>query len=244
MSAEPIRLSKLMASRGLCSRREADEYIAAGLVRVDGQVVSQLGIRVPPDAEITLLPQARKQQLSRVTILVNKPVGYVSSQPEPGYKPAITLLTPDNQFGDQRRELRREHLRGLAVAGRLDIDSQGLLIFTQDGRLAKRIIGEERELEKEYLVRIRGEVTSEKIDLLRHGLTLDGRPLLRALVERLNQDQLRFVLREGRKRQIRRMCELVDLRVVGLKRVRIGKLRLGQLPEGKWRFLDPGEPIG
>lgn len=244
MSDEPIRLSKLMASRGLCSRREADEYIAAGLVKVDGKVVSQLGTRVSPDAEVILLPQARKQQRSLVTIILNKPVGYVSSQPEPGYQPAIVLITPENQFGDSRRTLRREHWAGLAVAGRLDIDSQGLLIFTQDGRLARRIIGEEREVEKEYLVRIAGEATAERLDLLRHGLTLDGRQLLPARVERLNRDQLRFVLREGRKRQIRRMCELVGLQVTGLKRVRVGRLRLGQLPEGKWRFLEPGESIG
>lgn len=241
MSGEPIRLSKLMAQRGLCSRREADEYIAAGQVRVDGVVISELGTRVSPEAEVVLLPAAQRRQSSLVTILLNKPVGYVSSQPEPGYRPAITLITPENQVGAPRRSQRREHWTGLAVAGRLDIDSQGLLIFTQDGRLARMIIGEERVLEKEYLVRIAGEVTPERLRLLRHGLVLDGRPLLPARVERLNQDQLRFVLREGRKRQIRRMCELVGLEVVGLKRVRIGRVRLGQLPEGKWRFLEPGE---
>ncbi|NDD64533.1 MAG: rRNA pseudouridine synthase [Acidobacteria bacterium] len=241
MSGEPIRLSKLMAQRGLCSRREADEYIAAGLVQVDGTVISELGTRVSPESEVVLLPQARRRQSSLVTILLNKPVGFVSSQPEPGYRPAISLITPENQAGDCRRSLRREHWSGLAVAGRLDIDSQGLLIFTQDGRLARMIIGEERVLEKEYLVRIDGEATPERLRLLRHGLVLDGRPLLPARVERLNQDQLRFVLREGRKRQIRRMCELVGLEVIGLKRVRVGRVRLGQLPEGKWRFLEPGE---
>ena len=190
---------------------------------------------------MVLLPQARRRQSSLVTILLNKPVGFVSSQPEPGYRPAISLITPENQAGDCRRSLRREHWSGLAVAGRLDIDSQGLLIFTQDGRLARMIIGEERVLEKEYLVRIDGEATPERLRLLRHGLVLDGRPLLPARVEHLNQDQLRFVLREGRKRQIRRMCELVGLEVIGLKRVRVGRVRLGQLPEGKWRFLEPGE---
>ena len=241
--SEPIRLSKLMAQRGLCSRREADEFIAAGLVRVDGVVIDQLGTKVDPDAKVTLLPRARQQQESLVTILLNKPVGYVSTQPEPGYQPAIVLITPENQFGNTRQRLRREHLRGLAVAGRLDIDSQGLLLLTQDGRLARQVIGEERKIEKEYIVRVSGQVTEEKLALLRHGLTLDGRPLLPAKVDRLNADQLRFVLREGRKRQIRRMCEQVGLLAVGLKRVRIGRILLGKLPEGKWRYLEPWETL-
>ena len=243
MSDEPIRLSKLMAQRGLCSRREADEYIAAGLVKVDGVIIDQLGTKVSPEAKVILLPRARQQQESLVTILLNKPVGYVSTQPEPAYQPAIVLITPENQFGPVRQRLRREHLRGLAVAGRLDIDSQGLLIFTQDGRLAKKIIGEDRTIEKEYIVRVSGFVTEEKLALLRHGLALDGRPLLPAKVDRLNADQLRFVLREGRKRQIRRMCEQVGLVAIGLKRVRIGRILLGRLPEGKWRFLDPWERL-
>ncbi len=243
MSEEPIRLSKLMAQRGLCSRREADEYIAAGLVKVDGEIIDQLGTKVSPDAKVILLPRARQQQESLVTILLNKPVGYVSTQPEPAYQPAIVLITPENQFGNSRQRLRREHLRGLAVAGRLDIDSQGLLLFTQDGRLAKKIIGEDRLIEKEYIVRISGMVTEERLDRLRHGLSLDGRPLLPARVDRLNSDQLRFVLKEGRKRQIRRMCEQVGLVAIGLKRVRIGRILLSRLPEGKWRFLESWETL-
>jgi 23S rRNA pseudouridine2604 synthase len=243
MSEEQIRLSKLMAQRGLCSRREADSFIEQGLVLVDGVVVNQLGVKVSPQADIQLAARAQQQQRRLVTILLNKPVGYVSAQPEPGYTPAIKLITPANQFGDRAQRLRREHLRGLAVAGRLDIDSQGLLLFTQDGRLAKRVIGERSELEKEYLVRVVGDLPDEKLGLLQHGLTLDGKPLKPAQVEWLNREQLRVVLTEGRKRQIRRMCELVGLKVVGLKRVRIGNLRLGNLPEGKWRFLLPDESV-
>jgi 23S rRNA pseudouridine2604 synthase len=233
-----------MAQRGLCSRREADSYIEQGLVKVDGVIVNQLGSKVDPNAKIELAARAARQQSQLVTIILNKPVGYVSAQPEPGYMPAITLITPANQFGDRNQRLKPEHLKGLAVAGRLDIDSQGLLLFTQDGRLAKRIIGADAELEKEYLVRVGGGYLDEaRLNLLRHGLALDGKPLKPAQVEWLNREQLRFVLREGRKRQVRRMCELVGLRVLGLKRVRIGKLRLGNLPEGKWRFLRPDENV-
>lgn len=243
MNEDPIRLSKLMAARGLCSRREADDFIERGLVLVDGQVVNQLGTKVLPAVKITLARQAQKQQASLVTIILNKPIGYVSAQPEPGYEPAIVLLTPDNQFGEQGQKLKREHFKGLAVAGRLDIDSQGLLLFTQDGRLAKQIIAENGKLEKEYLVRVNGDLSDAQMQLLRHGLHLDGKPLKPAKVEWINREQLRFALTEGRKRQIRRMCEAVGLKVLGLKRVRIGKLRLGNLPEGKWRFVRAEEKL-
>jgi 23S rRNA pseudouridine2604 synthase len=243
MSSEMLRLSKLMAQRGLCSRREADTYIEQGLVSVNGVVVDRLGTKVAPDVEITLAPQAIKKQKELITIILNKPIGYVSGQPEPGYTPAVKLITVANQFGKRNKRLMPEHLKGLAVAGRLDIDSQGLLIFTQDGRLAKKIIGEEGRVEKEYLVRVQGSLAEDDLRLLRSGLELDGRPLKLAQVEWVNRDQLRFVLREGRKRQIRRMCELVGLKVLGLKRVRIGKIKLGDLPEGKWRFLRPEERI-
>lgn len=238
-----IRLSKLMAEKGICSRREADDYISRGLVLVNGEKIDQLGTKVSPDVKITLEAQALKQQKRLATIILNKPVGYVSAQPEPQYTPAIRLITPENQFGESKTRLTPDLLRGIAVAGRLDIDSQGLLLFTQDGRIAKKIIGEDTKLEKEYLVRVDGRLPQDKLNLLRHGLVLDGKALKPAEVDWLNEDQLRFILREGKKRQIRRMCEAVGLRVTGLKRVRIGNLRLGKLPEGQWRFLEDDESL-
>lgn len=241
MSEDLVRLSKLMSQRGICSRREADAFIEQGLVIVDGQTINQLGTKVSPNAEIKLSPQAGRQQNNLVTIILHKPIGYVSAQPEDNYQPAIKLITRANQFGESKLRLRPEHLKGLAVAGRLDIDSQGLLLFTQDGRIAKKIIGDHGNIEKEYIVRVQGLLPENKLRLLRHGLELDGKPLKPAKVEWINDDQLRFVLTEGKKRQLRRMCELVGLKVIGLKRVRIGKLRLGNLPEGKWRFLEADE---
>ncbi|HEX5392589.1 MAG TPA: pseudouridine synthase, partial [Rhodocyclaceae bacterium] len=220
---EGVRISKLMAERGLCSRREADGYIEQGLVYVDGQRVTELGTRADPQAIITLAPGAKLQQERRVTILINKPVGYVSGQAEDGYEPASVLVTAENQFGEDRDiRFTRAHLRGLAPAGRLDIDSTGLLVLTQDGRIARKLIGEDSDVEKEYLVRVEGDIIENGLKLLNHGLSLDGKPLRPAKVSWSNEDQLRFVLREGKKRQIRRMCELVGLHVVGLKRVRIG----------------------
>jgi len=235
---EPLRLSKLMSQRGICSRREADLYIEQGLVFVDGQRISELGTRVHPDCEIKLAAQASQQQQARVTLLLNKPIGYVSGQPEPGFTPAVTLIRPENLWSEGGGpEFRPSHLKGLAPAGRLDIDSTGLLVLTQDGRIAKLLIGDNSQIEKEYLVRVQGDLSEQGMKLLNHGLSLDGQVLRPAKVSWQNEDQLRFVLREGRKRQIRRMCELVGLKVIGLKRVRIGSVALGKLPVGKWRYL-------
>lgn len=243
MNENKVRLSKLMSEKGICSRREADDFISRGLVYVDGVKITELGTKVSLNARVTLETSALQEQKQLVTILINKPIGYVSSQPEKDYEPAIALIEVKNYFGDGPCPLKSEHRRGLAVAGRLDIDSQGLLILTQDGRLAKKIIGEKSEIEKEYLVRISPSPTQRQLSQLRHGLELDGQALKPAQVEIINQDQIRIVLKEGKKRQIRRMCELVGLEIRGLKRVRIGQLKLGALPEGQWRYLGSHERI-
>lgn len=237
-----VRLSKVMSERGLCSRREADLWIERGWVFVDGEQISELGTRIDPNAKIEISTEAKKDQAKQVTILLHKPVGYVSGQPEPDCIPAVTLITAESQVpqpGDP--EFKPWMLRGLAPAGRLDVDSTGLLVLTSDGRVAKKLIGEDSQAEKEYLVRVSGEMIPNGLELLRHGLELDGKPLKPAWVKQLNEDQLHFILKEGKKRQIRRMCELVGLRVIGLKRVRIGRIRLGDLPMGQWRFLRADE---
>jgi len=238
-----MRLSKRMSELGLASRREADEWIARGWVRVDGRVVSELGSRVLPGQHVTVDAKARHQQAQRVTVLLNKPVGYVSGQAEDGYEPAVVLVTPQNQWREDRSGTHfvPAHLRSLVPAGRLDIDSVGLLVLTQDGRVAKQLIGEDSEVEKEYLVRVAlpggGTLPATSLASLNHGLELDGQALRPAQVKWVNDDQLRFVLKQGKKRQIRRMCEAVGLEVLGLKRVRIGAVMLGDLPSGQWRYL-------
>jgi 23S rRNA pseudouridine2604 synthase len=245
MSDEPekIRVSKLLSQQGLCSRREADAYIERGWVLVDGEPVTELGTRVFPHQKVTLTKSAQAKQNASVTILMHKPIGVVSGQPEPGYKPALSLVTAEAHFKGDRSPVRFTpmHTKGLAPAGRLDIDSTGLLVLTQDGRIAKQLIGENSPIEKEYLVRIVGTLSAESLAKLNFGLSLDGQALKRAQVNWLNKEQLRFILREGKKRQIRRMCELVDVRVAGLKRVRIGKVMLGDLPLGQWRYLRDDE---
>ena len=245
------RLNKRMSELGMCSRREADDWIARGWVRVDG-VVAPMGLQVAADARIEVDPKARSLQDQQVTILLNKPMGYVSGQAEDGHQPAVTLVGPRSHWNGDASRVRFSppQLRGLAPAGRLDIDSIGLLVLTQDGRIARQLIGEDSGMEKEYLVRVsHGGVAAgvqqvfpaAQLARLRHGLSLDGQALKPAQVEWQNPEQLRFVLREGKKRQIRRMCEQVGLMVVGLKRIRIGRVVLGNLPVGQWRYLGPQE---
>ena len=244
--ADGLRVAKLMTDRGLSSRREADEWIEAGWVRVDGRL-AVLGQRARSDAVIEIDTRASAEQARRVTVLLNKPIGFVSGQAEDGHEPASVLVTRANRWeGDSSGiEFQGGHLRHLAPAGRLDIDSTGLLVLTQDGRIAKRLIGDETRVEKEYLVRVaftrEGGLAERDLERLRHGLELDGVQLRPARVSWQNEDQLRFVLREGRKRQLRRMCELVGLQVLGLKRVRIGSVVLGPLPPGQWRYLRDDE---
>ena len=232
-----------MSQRGLCSRREADRLIEQGLVKVDGNIVNTLGIKFLDTVKIELTERAKAKQEALVTIMVNKPIGYVSGQAEDDYVPAVRLVTAINHstIDQTKQKIQAEHFKGLAPAGRLDIDSQGLLVLTQDGRIAKQLIGQDTDLEKEYLVRVRGNISKQQIEQLMFGLELDGKPLKRAKVQQLNPDQLQIILREGKKRQIRRMCEAVGLHVTGLKRVRVGELRLGKLEEGKWRFVKAEE---
>ena len=244
---EPLRLSKRMSELGLCSRREADEWIERGWVRVDGVVVAELGSKVLPTQRITVERQASAQQARRVTILINKPMGYVSGQAEDGYQPAVVLVNAESRWKEDKATMQfhPSQLRSLVPAGRLDIDSVGLLVLTQDGRIAKQLIGQDTAVEKEYLVRVQytkpGKLPDAEWKRLNHGLSLDGKKLLPAKVRWQNDDQLSFVLREGKKRQIRRMCEAVGLKVLGLKRVRIGRITLEDLPTGQWRYLRPDE---
>lgn len=240
---EKQRLSKIMATRGICSRREADRYIERGLVQVDGEIISELGTKVCTNAKIELNAEGRKRRSTQVTVLLNKPVGYVSGQAEHGHRPATDIIVPQNRWNRDTTSQRfnPSQLKGLVPAGRLDIDSSGLLVLTQDGRVARCIIGEDSEVDKEYLVRVIGTLSADGLKKLNHGLSLDDKPLKPAKVSWQNEDQLRFVLNEGKKRQIRRMCEMVGLQVVGLKRIRVGRIMLGNLPTGQWRYLRDDE---
>jgi len=234
--AEPQRINKWLGQSGVCSRREAEGLIERGLVSIDGEVVKDAGRKIQPGQTLVLSDGEGAAPLS---VVLHKPMGVVSAQPEQGQIPAVRLLTKADLIGDSPTIPDRD--TRLAPLGRLDMDSRGLLILSDDGVLAKAIIGPESDLEKEYLVRVTGKITPEKIARLCHGLSMDGRQLKPAKVSVVEGQQLRFILKEGRNRQIRRMCELVGMHVMDLVRVRIGSLNLGDLPEGKWRVLGADE---
>jgi 23S rRNA pseudouridine2604 synthase len=247
------RLTKVMAERGIASRREADAWIEAGWVLVNG-LPATLGQRVSPSARIEVAAQAQREQRARVTVLYHKPLDIVSGQAEDDHTPAVAMIARGSRWSQCRvdQAFHDTMRNGLAPAGRLDIDSTGLLVLTQDGRIARELIGEDSEVEKEYVVHVDTRdpwsLSETALAKLRHGLSLDTVALRPARVHRIDPGPaqalhgvLGLVLQEGRKRQIRRMCELVGLRVTQLQRVRIGRVDLGDLPLGAWRFLRDDE---
>lgn len=240
----PERVNKWLGQSGICSRRDAEGLIAAGRIVIDGTAISEPGHRIAPGQTLEVLaaagsrPDATTRFDAARTFVINKPVGYVSAHPNPGEVPAVLMLTPQRDFASQADDY--THL-SLAPLGRLDQDSHGLLLLSEDGVLAKAVIGPDSPVDKEYLVEVEGVVTPEKLKRLRTGITLDGRPLRRAVIQQLGPQSLRFVLREGRNRQIRRMCSAVGLDVVELERVRIGPVSLGTLPTGYWRLMTAEE---
>jgi 23S rRNA pseudouridine2604 synthase len=238
--AEPSRINKWLGQSGVCSRREADALIADGLVSIDGEVVTDAGRKIQAGQTLTLSDRAATALAAGVTIVMHKPLGYVSGQPEPDKVPAVRLLTEANRIGEGAVPALDASLPPI---GRLDEDSRGLLMLSSDGVVAKAVIGPESKLDKEYLVRVAGDVTEKKLSLLRHGIMLDGRQLKYAKVTRMEQQRLRFILTEGRNRQIRRMCEHADLEVIDLLRIRVGPIHLNNLPEGAWRMLTPEERV-
>ena len=234
----PVRVNKWMAELGLCSRREAEALIEGGGVLIDEEIIERPGHKIEPGQTLTLSDAAQRAIAGKFTAVLNKPVDYVSAQPDDGQVPAVRLLKTANAVDGSRGPAKDA---SLAPLGRLDQDSHGLLLLSEDGVLAKAIIGPQHSLEKEYLVTVKGELKEGRLTLLRNGLSLDNRRLKPAKVTREEGQTLRFILKEGRKRQIRRMCELVGLRVVDLQRIRIGPLDLGDLPSGKWRTLKAKE---
>ena len=236
--SEPVRINKWLGQTGVCSRREAEALIAAGMVTIDGESVTDAGRKIEPGQTLTLNDRGEAALASGVTILIHKPLGYVSGQPEPDKIPAVRLLTAENLVGEGTPPAEDASLPPI---GRLDEDSRGLLLLSSDGVVAKAVIGPQSKLDKEYLVRIEGDVTEKKLALLRRGLMLDGRILKYARVSRMEQNRLRFILTEGRNRQIRRMCEMVDLEVTDLLRIRVGPIHLNNLPEGSWRMITSEE---
>lgn len=243
MSQSTERVAKIMARRGLCSRREAERLIAAGHVRVNGIVVRTQGSKAPLDAEIVLDVSAHEELGAQLTVLLHKPVSVVSTLPDPGQTPAWQLLRAETVVGSVDRSALARVLAQpstFAVAGRLDRASRGLLLLTQDGTVARHIVGAHR-VQKQYLVRTDRPTSEAQLRKLSGPLRLDGLLLKPMTVERVDASVLRFVLVEGRKHQLRRVCRHVGLHVVDLFRTGIGPLTVEGLPEGCWRIVKPDE---
>lgn len=226
------RLQKVLARAGIASRRKCEELIVSGRVRVNGETVSILGSKVDPEhdlIEVDGKPIALPRQ--HTYLILNKPVGYVCTARDPQGRPTIMDLIPQG--------------KRLYPVGRLDIDSEGLVLLTDDGDLTQRLTHPSQEHEKEYLVLVEGHPNSHTLQRLQEGIALDDGLTWPAEVRVLGQESggtwLRFVIHEGRKRQLRRMCQAVGHPVRRLIRIRIGPLRLGELSVGQYRRLTKEE---
>ena len=230
MNAEGVRLQKVLARRGFGSRRVCDDLIAEGRVTVDGKI-AVLGRRVDVESavvEVDGSPVGIRPDL--VHYLLNKPAGVITTADDPQGRPTVVQMVPD-----QPR---------VFPVGRLDADTEGLLLLTNDGELTHRLTHPSYGIEKEYLTQVEGEPSRAAVRALRDGVELDDGPTARARVTLVEANLLRITIHEGRNRQVRRMCESVGHPVVRLVRTRIGPLVDRSLKPGEWRTLDPDEVRG
>lgn len=220
-----MRLNKYIAYLNIASRREADKLIKDGKVKVNGEIIINPAIQVGENDKIICDIENYKNE--KIYIKLNKPVGYVVSNNKKEGKPIYKLLD--------------EKLKKLYPVGRLDKDSKGLILFTNDGIFSRKIIGEESECEKEYYVKLEGNISDGALKKLEFGISLDGKKLKRAIVKRVSKNSFNIILKEGKNRQIRRMCEKVGFEVILLKRLRISNIYLNDLQEGKFEYLTKDE---
>ena len=220
-----MRLNKYIAYLNIASRREADKLIKDGKVKVNGEIIINPAIQVAENDKIICDIENYKNE--KIYIKLNKPVGYVVSNNKKEGKPIYKLLD--------------EKLKKLYPVGRLDKDSKGLILFTNDGIFSRKIIGEESECEKEYYVKLEGNISDGALKKLEFGISLDGKKLKPAIVKRISKNSFNIILKEGRNRQIRRMCEKVGFEVILLKRLRISNIYLNDLQEGKFEYLTKDE---
>ena len=222
-----MRIQKYMSEQGLASRREAERLIKRGLVSVDGKVVREMGVQIDPAKDtVEILAFAKKEIAAKKTIALYKPRGIASSRVRAEGKSIYDLFPK---------------FSGLDIVGRLDKASEGLLVLSDDGVIAKAVTGAAHVVEKEYEVVVREDVNAGRLKMLEPGIELEDGVTLPAKTQFINKHVFRIVLREGRKHQIRRMCEFLHLTVIALKRLRIGPILLGKLKPGEFRALTPEE---
>lgn len=220
-----MRLNKYIASLNIASRREADKLIKDGKVKVNGNIVNNPAIQVKEKDKIICDIENYKSE--KIYIKLNKPIGYVVSNNKKEGKPIYRLLD--------------EKLKNLYPIGRLDKDSKGLILFTNDGIFSRKIIGENSDCEKEYYVKLNDNISDGALKKLEFGISLDGKKLKPAIVKRISKNSFNIILKEGKNRQIRRMCEKVGFEVILLKRIRIAEIYLNELKEGDFKYLTKEE---
>ena len=232
---DPVRLAKRVAELRGCSRREAEQTIAGGWVKVDGIVVEEPQFRVA-DHRIDIDPQADLAQAEPVTLLLHKPPGYRTTEGEP---PASQLLTPDTLWPDDRAGIRplKKHFAQLTLCVPLETDASGLVVFTQDWRIARKLTEDAATLEHEVIVEVAGEMAPNGLKRLNRGIPFNGRTPPTIKVSWQNETRLRVALKGAQTGQIAHLCEAVGLQVLSMKRIRLGRVPLGKLPVGQWRYL-------
>jgi len=238
MTDTTIRLAKRVAEMMPCSRAEADKYIAGGYVSVDGHVVEEAGARVADDQEVTLDQDATLVELTPVTILLHKPAGLHAGLDNAG-APASSLLTPETlvlpDHGKQR--FLKRHLSNLTLASPLETHASGLVVYTQDFRVARKLVDEGQRVEQEFIVEVTGTIHEGGLALLNHGLPFNGKEIPPLKASWQNETRLRFAVKGVKPGQLAHMCRMVGLTVVSTKRLRVGRLPLASLPVGQWRYL-------
>ena len=237
MTDEAIRLAKRVAAQLGCSRAEAERYIAAGGISVDGQVVEDPASRVLPSQDVRVLPGASSEEAPPVTILLHKPAGMNSGVGARG-EPALNCLTPESlaQGHGQPRFLKR-HLAKLTVTNPLETDASGLVVFTQDFRVARKLVEEGDRVEQEFIVDVSGAIKEGGLALLNHGLNFNGKPIPPMKVSWQSEHRLRFALKGVKPGLIDHMCREVGLEIVDMRRIRIGRVPMAGLQAGQWRYL-------
>ena len=222
------RLQKILARAGICSRRRAEQYIADGRVRVDGELVKRPGLKVDPELATITVDGKAVQREQTITLLLHKPPGYVTTMSDPQGRPIVTDLLPEIQYR-------------VFPVGRLDLNSEGALIMTNDGALSNKILHPRFEVNKTYEATVKGVPRPAALRILEQGIVLDGRKTwpadLRILRKKKGSTTLEIIIHEGKKRQVRKMFQAIGHPVLRLKRTAYGSLRLGSIESGKYRIL-------
>lgn len=219
-----IRLNKYIANSGVCSRRKADEYIEQKLVKINGQTVLEKGVMVDETKDkVTVEGKDISLVKKKIYIMLNKPAGYVTTSSEQFGRPCVIDLIKleDRVF----------------PIGRLDMETEGLLLLTNDGDFANKLMHPSKKINKVYIAKVSGEIKETDIASLKKGVDIDGYVTAPAIVEKISKDELSITIHEGKNRQVRKMCAAVGLNVIKLKRIKIGNLELGNLSLGKYKVL-------